>query len=617
MTKQKEEIPQDGKKLRSRANLRRRLNTTSPTDDSGTSQRLIDLAKKQTAQFRRQSASRSSRSQPARRNGMPTGNGMPTSNNSAHVDTRLLPKNKHNDSKEATSTEEQGDGKRVDGKHSEHNKDIQKNIEKHQKHTKHNASRDFKQMRNLKQYAGRRAKETIKRAAKETAIAAVSATTGIPPSVVRFASKILNKKVLSTLGRMTGKLVIGGILASLIIFMVIVMAILGVVTTVMGGSSPAPPKPPAVLTCVPVALVGSSTTSSTQAAQQVSAEQQANARTIIGISKSEGLPKQAAIDGIAAGLDESSLLSLANTSLPQSLTMPGQQGSGSNGLSIGVFQQQVGDNWSTQIPVNAQIAQLLNPAYAAQAFFGTPHGWVIPPVPSPSALTKGLSDVAGWETMAPGPAIQAVQASGTPSGSNYTAQIPQATALVNQLYASSPPVPLPIAVHPPSGTSTANTTSTASTTLCPSSIGESIVHYAEAEIGKPYVWGGGTASGPSGAATAPPNQVGQPGFDCSGLVLYALAAVGITGVVHLAAAQYHTIESAGLLIPNPTPQNLQPGDLVFYIGVGDGGTATNPGHVAIYAGNGQIIQAPQTGQDVSMAPFQTTGLVGAGPWPGT
>jgi cell wall-associated NlpC family hydrolase len=526
-----------------------------------------------------------------------------------------LPKNKHNDSKEATSTEEQGDGKRVDGKHSEHNKDIQKKTKR--------SDSIIHPIRN----ASRRATAPIRDAMRKVSQSAegVSETAAHPITNTKKAlNQAANRRtggrtssVLSTLGRMTGKLVIGGILASLIIFMVIVLAILGVVTTVMGGSLPTPPPPPAVLTCVPVALVGSSTTSSTQAAQQVSAEQQANARTIIGISKSEGLPKQAAIDGIAAGLDESSLLSLANTSLPQSLTMPGQQGSGSNGLSIGVFQQQVGDNWSTQIPVNAQIAQLLNPAYAAQAFFGTPHGWVIPPVPSPSALTKGLSDVAGWETMAPGPAIQAVQASGTPSGSNYTAQIPQATALVNQLYASSPPVPLPIAVHPPSGTSTANTTSTASTTLCPSSIGESIVHYAEAEIGKPYVWGGGTASGPSGAATAPPNQVGQPGFDCSGLVLYALAAVGITGVVHLAAAQYHTIESAGLLIPNPTPQNLQPGDLVFYIGVGDGGTATNPGHVAIYAGNGQIIQAPQTGQDVSMAPFQTTGLVGAGPWPGT
>jgi cell wall-associated NlpC family hydrolase len=99
---------------------------------------------------------------------------------------------------------------------------------------------------------------------------------------------------------------------------------------------------------------------------------------------------------------------------------------------------------------------------------------------------------------------------------------------------------------------------------------------AESRKGLPYVWG---ASGPSS-------------FDCSGLVQWSFAQAGIT-MPRVAADQAR----AGLAVP---ASQLQPGDLLFYHT-----DPTDPGyisHVAIYLGNGWMIQAPQPGMDVEIVP---------------
>jgi peptidoglycan DL-endopeptidase CwlO len=99
---------------------------------------------------------------------------------------------------------------------------------------------------------------------------------------------------------------------------------------------------------------------------------------------------------------------------------------------------------------------------------------------------------------------------------------------------------------------------------------------AESRRGLPYVWG---ASGPSS-------------FDCSGLVQWSFAQAGIT-MPRVAADQAR----AGLAVP---VTQLEPGDLLFYHT-----DPTDPGyisHVAIYLGNGWMIQAPQPGMDVEIVP---------------
>jgi cell wall-associated NlpC family hydrolase len=52
---------------------------------------------------------------------------------------------------------------------------------------------------------------------------------------------------------------------------------------------------------------------------------------------------------------------------------------------------------------------------------------------------------------------------------------------------------------------------------------------------------------------------------------------------------------------------IQPGDMLF--SAGSDGTPGNPGHVMMYLGAGQIIQAPQSGQDVQIDPLNLAGVV--------
>ncbi len=97
------------------------------------------------------------------------------------------------------------------------------------------------------------------------------------------------------------------------------------------------------------------------------------------------------------------------------------------------------------------------------------------------------------------------------------------------------------------------------------------VQAALSRVGDPYVWG---ASGPGA-------------FDCSGLVMWAYGQAGVS-LPHFSGAQYAET--------TPIPMSaLQPGDLVF--------PADPAQHVAMYIGNGMVVQAPYTGADVQVVPL--------------
>jgi cell wall-associated NlpC family hydrolase len=88
------------------------------------------------------------------------------------------------------------------------------------------------------------------------------------------------------------------------------------------------------------------------------------------------------------------------------------------------------------------------------------------------------------------------------------------------------------------------------------------------QLGTPYVWGGGAPGG----------------FDCSGLVSWAYAQVGVS-LPHSTYAQYNM----GVAV---SKDQLQPGDLVFFDGLG---------HVGLYIGGGQFVHAPHTGDVVKIS----------------
>jgi len=119
---------------------------------------------------------------------------------------------------------------------------------------------------------------------------------------------------------------------------------------------------------------------------------------------------------------------------------------------------------------------------------------------------------------------------------------------------------------------------------------EYVIKRAQSQIGVPYSWGGGNAAGPSRGIDGGANTVG---FDCSGLVLYAFAGAGIK-LPHYSGSQYNM----GRKIPSA---QMRRGDVIFW---GPNGSQ----HVAIFLGNGQMIEAPYTGSFVKISSVRTSGM---------
>jgi cell wall-associated NlpC family hydrolase len=119
---------------------------------------------------------------------------------------------------------------------------------------------------------------------------------------------------------------------------------------------------------------------------------------------------------------------------------------------------------------------------------------------------------------------------------------------------------------------------------------EYVIRRGMSQLGVPYSWGGGNAAGKSRGIDS---GAGTVGFDCSGLMLYAFAGVGIK-LDHYSGSQYN----AGRKIPS---SQMRRGDMLFW-----GPNASQ--HVALYLGNGQMLEAPFTGSVVKVSPVRTSGM---------
>jgi cell wall-associated NlpC family hydrolase len=141
-----------------------------------------------------------------------------------------------------------------------------------------------------------------------------------------------------------------------------------------------------------------------------------------------------------------------------------------------------------------------------------------------------------------------------------SARVSELRQEIAQLEVALQPPPLqtvvPLAPAAPSGTT-----------------GITAVSIADQFLGIPYRWGG-----------ADP----LTGFDCSGLTMYVYAQLGIQ-LPHYAADQWQ-------MLPHVDASQLEPGDLVFFEPRSNG-----PGHVGIFAGGDNFIEAPHTGDVVKIA----------------
>jgi len=267
----------------------------------------------------------------------------------------------------------------------------------------------------------------------------------------------------------------------------------------------------------------------------LASEQTRNARWIVAVGQQRGVPDQGLVVGLMAAMQESSLRNL-------------QYGDRD---SLGLFQQRPSQGWGT-------AEQILDPAYAAAAFFGGPT--------SPDR-NPGLLDIAGWEQLTPGRAAQAVQQSGYPD--SYARWEGSAQAWLAEIV-SQPGTNAP-------GCALAAATGSAAV----------VVSSAARWLGTPYAWGGGDARGPTEGFA---QGSGTVGFDCSGLTLYAYAQVGIT-LPRTTGEQW--------LVPGVRIHSLaelQPGDLVFF--ATDTGDPATIHHVAISLGADAMLEAPHTGDVV-------------------
>jgi cell wall-associated NlpC family hydrolase len=128
---------------------------------------------------------------------------------------------------------------------------------------------------------------------------------------------------------------------------------------------------------------------------------------------------------------------------------------------------------------------------------------------------------------------------------------------------------------------------------------EAVIARALAQVGRPYAWGGGNASGPTrgirdGGVADMYGDYRKIGFDCSGLMIYAFA--GVQSLSHYSGYQY----TSGRRVPL---SQMRRGDMLFY-----GGSA-GIHHVALYLGGGQMVEAPQSGSYVRVTSVRYGGIM--------
>ncbi|WP_019819440.1 C40 family peptidase [Saccharomonospora saliphila] len=277
-----------------------------------------------------------------------------------------------------------------------------------------------------------------------------------------------------------------------------------------------------------------------------SPDQLANARTIVEVGRDRSLPRRAAVIAVSTALVESDLRNVAYGDRD----------------SLGLFQQRPSQGWGTR-------DEVLNPSYAAGAFYDR------------------LVTVPGWRTLPPGRAAQAVQRSAFPD--RYAPQEAPAAQLVARFWRGTPTGADTQAAAPnPDGVCPDSTSDLPSDQwelpedfALPGGAGASAaVSYAVNQLGKPYEWG---ATGPDA-------------FDCSGLTQAAWAHAGVP-ISRTTTGQVHDGVAVGSL------RQVRPGDLLFI--PGSLGTADNPRHVGLYAGDGMVVNAYDEQHGVVLQPLDT------------
>lgn len=260
------------------------------------------------------------------------------------------------------------------------------------------------------------------------------------------------------------------------------------------------------------------------------AEQMTNAKLIVDIGTERGIPDHGIVVALMAAMTESGLRNLDHGDRD----------------SLGLFQMRPSQGWGTP-------AQVTDPIYAVNKFYDV------------------LLTVPNWQVLSPGAAAQAVERSGFPDRYNKHEQT--AREILGAVR----------------GINCAHSPDRPRVNLSNNPRAETVVNAALSQLGVPYAWAGGTATGPSRGTGRDAHVVG---FDCSGLALYAYAQIGVA-VPHQTQAIWRAFQPA-----IRDPPDVQPGDLILLSNNGQPGGIH---HVGIYMGDGKAVHAPESGDFVKIA----------------
>ncbi|NKY50798.1 NlpC/P60 family protein [Nocardia vermiculata] len=128
---------------------------------------------------------------------------------------------------------------------------------------------------------------------------------------------------------------------------------------------------------------------------------------------------------------------------------------------------------------------------------------------------------------------------------------------------------------------------------------ETVVDRAMSQLGVTYAWGGGDEDGPTkgihdGGVADSYGDYDKVGFDCSGLMVYAFAGVGIS-LPHYSGYQY----TMGTRVD---VDDRERGDMLFW-------GANGSEHVALYLGDGKMLEAPESGDVVKISAVREGGIM--------
>jgi cell wall-associated NlpC family hydrolase len=285
-------------------------------------------------------------------------------------------------------------------------------------------------------------------------------------------------------------------------------------------------------------------------------DQLANAALIVAAGDEMRVPQRGQVIAVATAMQESGLHNLDHGDRD----------------SVGLFQQRA--SWGS-------LATRMDPKASAKLFYAR------------------LLAIPGWQSLPLTLAAQRVQVSALPDAyAKWEAKAEQVVGSVLGISCqpsspTQPGSPAPGAPPPP-GVQPSDPQAAA------------VLARAVSQVGVPYAWGGGNSSGPTRGISdggGPADQAGdsrKTGFDCSGLMVYAFAAAGIT-VPHQTQAIW-----ASFAPPITDRGQLQPGDIIL---TSNNGQPSGIDHAGLYLGGGRVVDAPESGTTVRIEPD-----VWANPW---